>query len=336
MSGIQVRKSVIFDAGSEQKIDTQWLDAVVPDKLVEQTIGTLRSRIEDRLQSLLDTEEYAPPNLLAAMRHALLGGGKRFRPLIFVMTANPRDCLDAAIDIGCAVEMVHTASLILDDLPCMDDAELRRNKPTTHKAFGQATAILAAISLLTLGIRVLSTVEGVPDHIRVRLTAILSHAVGHTGLAAGQEIDLRGIGGAPMDAEQKNWLKTGKLFAAMADMASILSQRPAQQEAALTAFAFHLGSAFQALDDLMDAIAATSLLGKDSSKDAERNTLVNAKGQAGTRQSYIHHLNAANHALPSCGVKEEPIRFMLRSIHCLVPSEAQAETETLAAVTGNE
>jgi len=247
MSGTQVRKSITFDPASKQTADTQWLQAFVGDEHVGKTIGQLRSRIENRLQFLLETEEYAPPNLLSAMSHALLGGGKRFRPLIFVMTVNRGDCLNASIDIGCALEMVHTASLILDDLPCMDDAELRRGKPTTHKAFGQATAILAAISLLTLGIRIISTVEGVSDHARARMAAVLSHAVGHTGLAAGQEIDLGGVSGTSLDVEQKNWLKTGKLFAAMADMASILSQRPVQQEAALTEFAFHVGSAFQAL-----------------------------------------------------------------------------------------
>lgn len=322
MSGTQARKSETFDAASKQMIDTQWLQDFGGDEPVEKTIGELRSRIENRLQSLLETEEYAPPNLLSAMTHALLGGGKRFRPLIFVMTVNRNDYLDAAIDIGCAVEMVHTASLILDDLPCMDDAELRRDKPTTHKAFGQATAILAAISLLTLGIRIVSTVEGVSDHARVRMAAVLSHAVGHTGLAAGQEIDLKGVSGTSMDVEQKNWLKTGKLFAAMADMASIISQRTVHQDAALTEFAFHVGSAFQALDDLMDAIAGSSVLGKDSGKDAQRNTMVNEKGEAATRRSYIDHLHAANLALHHCGVDEESIRFMLRSIHWLVPSEA--------------
>jgi len=335
MSGTQAQKSTTFDAASKQTIDTKWLQAFVGDELLGKTISELRSRIENRLQSFLETDEYAPPNLLSAMSHALLGGGKRFRPLIFVMTVNRDDCLNAAIDIGCAVEMVHTASLILDDLPCMDDAELRRQKPTTHKAFGQATAILAAISLLTLGIRILSTVEGVPDHVRVRMAAVLSHAVGHTGLAAGQEIDLRGVSGTSLDVEQKNWLKTGKLFAAMADMASVLSQRPVQEETALTEFAFHVGSAFQALDDLMDAIAGTSVLGKDSGKDTDRDTLVNEKGEAATRRSYIDHLQAANLALPHCGVEVEPIRFMLRSIHWLVPNEAKARAGIEPVVNGD-
>ena len=205
---------------------------------------------------------------------------------------------------------------------------------TTHKVFGQATAILAAISLLTLGLRILSTLSGVPASSRVRMSAVLSHAVGHNGLAAGQEIDLKGTDGDVVDAEDKNWLKTGKLFAAMAEMASILSQRPAEQEAALAQFAFHVGSAFQTLDDLMDVVGGTSVLGKDIGKDVNRNTVVNEKGEAATRRSYIYHLNAANLALPHCAVEEEPIRFMLRAIHALVPSEVQRTHESSLVMTG--
>jgi geranylgeranyl diphosphate synthase type II len=328
MSGTRVRNSATFCATTGQMVEPQWLQSLGGQEFVAQTAGKLRSRIDDRLRTLLDSDEYAPPQLLSAMSHALLGGGKRFRPLIFVMMVSREDCLDASIDIGCAVEMVHTASLILDDLPCMDDAELRREKPTTHKVFGQATAILAAISLLTLGIRVLATVHGVGNSARARMTAILSHAVGHTGLAAGQEIDLRGVSGTSLDVEQKNWLKTGRLFAAMAEMASILSQRSARQQAALTEFASHLGSAFQALDDLMDAVATKNALGKDIGKDIDRETMVTKSGEAVTRRTYIDYLHGANLALSHCGVEEEPIRFMLRSIHGLVPAEVHRNRVT--------
>lgn len=114
----------------------------------------------------------------------------------------------------------------------------------------------------------------------------------------------------------------------MAEMASILSQRPIHQQTALTEFAFHLGSAFQALDDLMDAIAAKSALGKDIGKDADRDTLMTKKGEAATRRSYIGFLHEANLALPHCGVEEEPIRFMLRSIHGLVPTGVRRSAVT--------
>ena len=287
-------------------------------------IEGMKSEIESRLHVLLETGEYSPPRLSAAMQHALLGGGKRFRPLLFVLTTRQSDRVSAAIDIGCAVEMVHTASLILDDLPCMDDADLRRDKPTTHRVYGQATAILAAISLLTRGLNIVSTAEGVSAEIRSRLAAILSHAVGHTGLAAGQEVDLHEPSGNGLEVEQKNWLKTGRLFAAMAEMAAILEDRPSDEAAALAEFAFHLGSAFQAMDDLLDATSPTSALGKDTGKDAGKSSMVNDRGAAATRLSYITHLERANRVLPRCGVDEVPIRMILRSIDLLAPQQDMA------------
>ncbi|MCO5734755.1 polyprenyl synthetase family protein [Rhizobium sp. SSA_523] len=300
-----------------------WLQKNLAQEDTRLTIEALRSDIEIRLQALLETDEYSPPQLLAAMRHALLGGGKRIRPILFVLTTRQRNNLAATIDIGCAIEMVHTASLILDDLPCMDDADLRRDKPTTHKVFGQSTAILAAISLLTRGMNIVSTAEGVPADVRSRLVAILSHAVGHTGLAAGQEVDLSDASGQTVEVEQKNWLKTGKLFAAMAEMAALLDARPSDQATALAEFAFHLGSAFQALDDLLDAISAPAVLGKNTGKDGGKSSMVNDRGAGATRLAYMSHLDAANLALSRCGVDEEPIRLMLHSIHRLVPQEPE-------------
>ncbi|MFP5077998.1 polyprenyl synthetase family protein [Rhizobium sp. YIM 134829] len=288
------------------------------------TLQLLKSDIEKRLEALLESTDYTPPNLAAAMRHAMLSGGKRFRPLLFVLTVPQLNHRKAAIDIGCAVEMVHTASLILDDLPCMDDAALRREKPTTHIVFGQATAILAGISLLTRGINILATVEGVSGEARARLVASLSLAVGATGLAAGQEVDLNGAYAQDVDVERKNWLKTGKLFAAMAEMSSILDVRPDHQSEALTEMAFHIGSAFQALDDLLDVIALKETLGKDIGKDLGKMTMVSDRGEAATRCLYISHLEAAERALGRCGVEQESIRHMLRSIHLLVPPQIKA------------
>ncbi|HEV7436884.1 MAG TPA: polyprenyl synthetase family protein [Pseudorhizobium sp.] len=295
-----------------------------PQDSLRLTLADLKARIDDRLQFLLESGGYAPPNLIAAMRHALLGGGKRFRPLLFVLTVRRRDQLQASIDIGCAIEMVHTASLILDDLPCMDDADLRRDKPTTHRAFGQATAILAAISLLTRGMNIIAAVDNVHGDIRARLVAILSEAVGQTGLAAGQEVDLRGIPRQLMDVEQKNWLKTGKLFAAMAEMASVLDDRSDEQAEALRELAFHVGSAFQALDDLLDATAVSSLLGKDIGKDLGKSSMVNERGEAATRRSYMFHFDAANAAVSRCGVEEEALRLLLGSIHQLALRQTSA------------
>ncbi len=307
--------SVIYKDTLEPALQISWMHNNTSQERFRLRIQNLKSQVEERLEALLEDGGYAPPNLLAAMRHALLGGGKRFRPLLFILTVPQGDHQKAALDIGCALEMVHTASLILDDLPCMDDADLRRDKPTTHKVFGQATAILAAISLLTRGMNILASLDGVPGDKRARLVAVLSHAVGHTGLAAGQEVDLADTPETPMDVEQKNWLKTGTFFSAMAEMASILGNRPEPEQAALSELAFHVGSAFQALDDLLDATAPMSALGKDIGKDIGKSSMINDRGEAATRSVYSFHLESANTALARCGVEEEPIRLMLRAIH---------------------
>ncbi|MCJ8521728.1 geranylgeranyl diphosphate synthase type II [Pseudorhizobium tarimense] len=278
-------------------------------------IQTLLRQVEDRLEALLEDGGETPPKLLSAMKHALLGGGKRFRPLLFILTVPKGVYEEAALEIGCALEMVHTASLILDDLPCMDDADLRRDKPTTHKIFGQATAILAAISLLTRGMNILASLDGVPGDTRGKLVAVLSRAVGHTGLAAGQEVDLTQAAEMSMGVEQKNWLKTGIFFSAMAEMASILSDRCEEEAAGLSELAFHIGSAFQALDDLLDATAGPGSIGKDIGKDVGKSTMITDRGEVATRLTYLCHLQSANAALARCGVEEEPIALMLQSIH---------------------
>ncbi|MEA3536994.1 polyprenyl synthetase family protein [Rhizobium sp. CC-YZS058] len=296
-----------------------WRDDRTPEQENRKITKDLTLEIENRLRVLLDTSDYTPPNLAAAMRHALLGGGKRFRPLHFVLTILQPAHRGLAVDVGCAIEMVHTASLIFDDLPCMDDAALRRDKPTTHVVFSQSTAILAGISPLTRGMNILATIEGLPGEARARLVASLSLAVGATGLAAGQEVDLNDGQSPEIDVERKNWLKTGRLFAAMAEMACILDQRSSDQSEALAEMAFHVGSAFQALDDLLDVLALTQSLGKDSGKDIGKRTLMSERGEANTRRSYYSHIGFATSALRRCGVEDGPICYMFRSIDRLVP-----------------
>jgi geranylgeranyl diphosphate synthase type II len=324
MSCTRTQLSVTLDEAKEPELQISWMQKNPLQEDFRLKVQNLKARVEDRLDLLLEGSEYTPPNLLAAMRHALLGGGKRFRPLLFILTMPQGDHQEAAIDIGCALEMVHTASLILDDLPCMDDADLRREKPTTHKIFGQATAVLAAISLLTRGMNIVASVEGVPGDRRARLVAVLTHAIGHAGLAAGQEVDLTSASDTVMDVEQKNWLKTGTFFSAIAEMASILSNRVDQEAAALSELGFHVGSAFQALDDLLDATAPTGLLGKDIGKDIGKSSMINDRGEVATRLAYLFHLDSANAALPRCGIEEEPVRLILRSIHQVAFREEMA------------
>lgn len=220
-------------------------------------IGAVRSAVERRLTALAPGRHRADP-LNGAIRYALLAPGKRIRPLLTILSTWEFG-LDglAAIDAGCAIEMVHAASLILDDLPSMDDAKYRRGQPATHVAFGQDVAILAAIGLLG---RAFTTVSGAVQFdptTRTRLVTILAQALGSDGLAGGQYEDLR----APDRARSvdtildTNHLKTGILFVAATEMAGVIAGVSEDRIDKLRSFATHLGQAFQLWDDLSDGAA---------------------------------------------------------------------------------
>jgi geranylgeranyl diphosphate synthase type II len=273
-----------------------------------------RDAIEQRLEQLLASPAGVPPNLTAALRHALLAPSKRIRPLLVYHVVEPQEGqLPSALDVGCAVEMVHTASLILDDLPCMDDAAMRRQRPTTHMAFGQATAILAAIALLTQAFGILATLGGVDDAVKARLAAELSSAVGWTGLVAGQELDVNERSNivAVDGIEQLNWLKTGVLFVAAARMGAMLRGLPDEEVEAVGLFASHLGLAFQTADDLLDTTATAGEAGKDVGKDGNKTTLVTLFGEQAALLSYREHLDKAEAALLQTRITAEPLMAMI-------------------------
>ncbi|MDB5623417.1 MAG: Geranylgeranyl diphosphate synthase, type [Devosia sp.] len=276
--------------------------------------ASARELVEARLEHLLATPAGVPPHLAAALRHALLAPSKRIRPLLVLHVSEPRAAeVTPALDLGCAVEMVHTASLILDDLPCMDDAQMRRQRPTTHMAFGQATAILAAIALLTQAFAVLGQLDGVSDSTKVRLAAELSAAVGGAGLVAGQELDVNGRDSivAADGIERLNWLKTGVLFVAAARMGAMLRGLPEEEVEAVGLFASHLGLAFQTADDLLDRTATAGEAGKDVGKDGGKTTLVTLFGEQAAQLSYREHLAKAEAALAQTRITPEPLLTMM-------------------------
>ncbi|MEM9599946.1 MAG: polyprenyl synthetase family protein [Pseudomonadota bacterium] len=271
-----------------------------PDRLSQ--IDATRGRIDACLAKLVPTADTWPRNLHEAQRHALLSPGKRFRPLLTLFLSEAcgvdPDRHEAAMEVGCVIEMVHAASLILDDLPCMDDADLRRNQPSTHVAFGESTAILSATALLNRSFGVIARNNTLTPAQRTELCDLLSYAVGSTGLIAGQFADLDNHGAASVsEIERVNRLKTGALFDFAADAAAILSDSPAAQRAALKDFSRQIGLAFQLLDDIKDILQAPEISGKTALRDIGKTTLVATHSLSETKAMLKTYLDNAKMAL---------------------------------------
>ncbi|MFY1040859.1 polyprenyl synthetase family protein (plasmid) [Pantoea agglomerans] len=264
--------------------------------------ASLLNDIEQRLDQLLPVE--SERDLVgAAMRDGALAPGKRIRPLLLLLAARDLGCNATPaglLDLACAVEMVHAASLILDDMPCMDDAQLRRGRPTIHCQYGEHVAILAAVALLSKAFGVVAAAEGLTATARADAVAELSHAVGMQGLVQGQFKDLS-EGDKPRSADailMTNHYKTSTLFCASMQMASIVAEASDEAREQLHRFSLNLGQAFQLLDDLTDGMADT---GKDAHQDDGKSTLVNLLGPQAVETRLRDHLRCASeHLLSAC------------------------------------
>jgi farnesyl diphosphate synthase len=261
----------------------------------------------------LQHERARPARLLAAMRHAALDGGKRFRPFLVVESANlfgvPRA---QALMTGAAFECVHCYSLIHDDLPAMDNDTLRRGKPTVHKAFDEATAILAGDALLTLAFDILSRAEThAKAQVRADLVSLLARAAGIGGMVGGQMLDLAAEGrfgdtSKALDAKAVTMLqamKTGALIRAACVAGAVLGGADPTELAALDRFGAAVGEAFQIADDLLDVTGDAATLGKSTHKDAAagKATLVAIYGVARARERLASLVGEAAQALSSFG-----------------------------------
>jgi len=257
-----------------------------------------------------------PERLLLAMRHAALGGGKRLRPLLVIESAALFGVSQAkAMSAAAAIECVHCYSLVHDDLPAMDDDELRRGKPTVHRAFDEATAILAGDALITLAFDIISREETDPDPvIRVALTRVLARAAGVGGMAGGQMLDLEAEGRfagetlhalSPEEIGRLQAMKTGALIQAACEAGAILGRADAKAREALSRYARALGLAFQIADDLIDAEGETTAAGKRVGKDRVRGkaTFVAALGAEGARKRLAERVADAEGALMPFGAR---------------------------------
>ena len=235
-----------------------------------------RLRVERELDRWLPAETVVPRRLHAAQRYSVLGPGKRIRPALVYATAETLGIALGRIDAAaCAVELIHCYSLVHDDLPAMDDDDLRRGRPTCHKAFDEATAILAGDSLQVLAFKLLASHPGLPVEpgIRVRMIETLADASGTAGMAGGQALDLAAEGHtlSLREVEQVHALKTGALIRASVLMAAFCAPQLAPAPLrALGEFGSHVGLAFQVQDDILDVEGDVTVIGKPPGSDEAR------------------------------------------------------------------
>src|SRR5271165_1005357 len=273
--------------------------------------------VECELEGLLGFEPqrgepYRPKRLITAMRYATLGGGKRLRPFLVIETARALGRSDRGPGrAGAAIECVHAYSLIHDDLPAMDDDDLRRGRPTTHRAFDEATAILAGDALQTLAFEILADTHTDPDaEIRAALCAGLARAAGLGGMVGGQMLDIEAeTATEPLSLEaiaRLQAMKTGALLSFSVEAGALVAGAGAPTQAALKAYGAAIGAAFQIADDILDAEGDTAALGKRVGKDAGRHkaTLVAALGIAGARRELARLTETAKAAVEAAGVGE--------------------------------
>jgi len=256
-----------------------------PDSL-SALLEARRLEVEEALLTVLPPEGEDPKGLAAAMRYSTLAGGKRIRPVLCLLAAEacgalgslpPRGELAAAAS---ALELFHTYSLIHDDLPCMDDDDLRRGKPTCHVVFGEATALLAGDTLQTLGFEVLATYPRGTAYAerRAEATLFLARAIGLDGMAGGQALDLaatdaRGLADPASLLRRIHALKTGRLLRVSVELGALYAGAKVHVRAAAAAFGERLGLLFQIADDILDVTQESSTLGKTAGKDIEQHKL---------------------------------------------------------------
>ncbi len=239
---------------------------------VDLRIAAWRERTDAALQRALDSTRDSEPRLHASMRHAVLLGGKRMRPLLVHATAEAFGAAPGLADApAVAVELIHAYSLVHDDLPAMDDDALRRGQPTVHVAFDEATAILAGDALQTLAFTTLAEAAALPEATRLAMVAALARASGADGMCGGQALDLAatGDGGSIGVAalERLHAMKTGALLRAAVALGALAAGVDADARARLDDFADALGLAFQIRDDLLDIEGDSATLGKTAGKD---------------------------------------------------------------------
>lgn len=290
-------------------------------QLLEANAKSVHQRLELSLSNqLLQGEIARPSQLMGAMKHGLLNGGKRLRPFLVVQSAALFGVsAERAMQTACALECLHSYSLIHDDLPAMDNDDMRRGKPTVHKAYDEATAILAGDALLTLAFDMLTDPACHPDaQIRVELANLLARASGIGGMIGGQILDLEAETGDPDEAQIRllQSMKTGALIKFACVAGAVLGQAKPDERHKLERFGETIGLAFQLADDLLDVTSDAETMGKAVGKDADRGkgTLVGVLGVERVEELMAKAVGDADACLVEFGDRADILRQTARFI----------------------
>ncbi len=291
----------------------------MPERFAD-LIESYRRRVRECLDRALPGVQVAPRRLHQAMRYAVLNGGKRVRPLLVYATGESLGADPALLDApAAAVELIHAFSLVHDDLPAMDNDDLRRGEPTVHRKFDEATAILAADALQPLAFRVLATAPGISDSQALWLVRLLAEACGSLGMTGGQSIDLSSEGRAlsPPELEQMHALKTGALIrASVLSACGVGRGATEEQRDALDRFARAIGLAFQIRDDILDVEGETQVLGKQAGQDQrlQKATWPSVFGLEASRERCAELLREGLACLDPFGHDGDALRWLARYI----------------------
>lgn len=289
-------------------------------ELAQKSLKDFASVIENKMLSLLPVSEGREENVIEAMRYALLAGGKRLRPFLVVQSAALFSIdNESALRVAAAIECVHTYSLIHDDLPAMDDDNMRRGLPATHKKYDDATAILAGDALLTLAFEILSDEKTHSDaEIRCDLILALSRAIGAKGMVGGQMIDLKAENQSLQQDEiiRMQHMKTGELIIFSCEVGAILAKVSDDRRMALKKYAENIGLAFQIVDDLLDIEGNSEDIGKTAGKDIEagKATLVSFKGVEEARALADELINNAVSHMDVFDEKSEVLKSLAKFV----------------------
>lgn len=293
-----------------------------PESSLQAFLTQHQARIESALEHYLPGPDMHPARLHQAMRYAVLGGGKRVRPLLVYAAGAAVGAPEARLDVpAVALELIHAYSLVHDDLPAMDDDDLRRGRPTCHRAFDEATAILTGDALQTLAFQILAHTPkfDVEPQVRLRMIDTLARASGSRGMAGGQAIDLAAVGRTLdiVQLEDMHIHKTGALIRASILLGALCASRlDAPRLEQLDHYAKCIGLAFQIQDDILDVTGDTATLGKTAGADTARAkpTYPALLGLEGARQRATELLTAANESLICFGPEADALRGLAEYI----------------------